>query len=1078
MSWVLADTVCSIPERFAVQVRANPEKQAIAGTDWEPTFAELDWAANRLAAELLERGAKRRERIALLMRHDAPLMAAQLAALKVGAVVIVLHPSDPPARLRRLREDTSPSLLVTDEEHRVLALRAGFPHAAIVVSADRPDATTHAAPTTAIEPDDLAVLMCTSGSTGRPVAVAQSHRNILHNVLRHTNGLGLRGDDRIVLLASPSGGQGTGTVWTTLLNGATLLPFPVVERGMTGLAEWLESNGVTVFISSASLFRHFLATLGERRLAEIRLVRLGSEQALSGDHAGWRRHFSPSCTFANTYSSSETGAIAQALMGAEAEPRSGRLPAGHAAEGVEVLVLGEGGVELASGETGEIVVRGRHISPGYWGEEALTDARFETESNGVRRFRTGDLGCRGADGLLSVLGRSDNLVKVRGNRVSLMEVETALASLPAVAGAAVLAGETPRGEMHLTAYVAATPLISVAELRGQLRRTLPDHSVPGAFVFVEQLPLTPHGKIDRHKLEQMDTQQSATVNTPGPEVPPTRPMPTGETEELIAELWARVLDREGVGREQDFFELGGDSLAAAEVAVGIGEALGVQVGMQAFARRPTIAGLAELAARLRAAAKGEQESPLQHAPEGTPQPASFAQERIWRHCQVAEEAPGWVIAASATLDGQLDVEILRVGLERLLRRHPAAMRTRFPEREGQVLQVIDPPIALELPVYDLSATADPTEAAFALLRELALEPFDLERGPLLRLSLVKLSEEEHLLFRVCHHITCDAPSWRIFLTELGELYEAELRGEAPPLAEELPFTYGDVAAWQRERMRPGGAQHRAVLDRWRDVPVERATAPPFRRPVPVEGVAPSDGVIRWGLPAAVADGLASVGREAGATFYMVRMALYAALLAEETGDPGLIFGTYVTTRRQAETLGMFGCFTQAAGVRLAAPAVEATVGNWLAEVRSAVLDVNEHTELPHETLMEELAREGVVLPGLETVFALAEYRQPVRFAGLELGPAQRSTEHYMPAGFVFQVNRLFELDDCRIEFDANVYDPAQVKAFIARYQRLAGGFCGELDRPLGELVKSSAEEPGSSAGRGGALGRWLKRGRS
>ncbi|MHB8240357.1 MAG: condensation domain-containing protein [Solirubrobacteraceae bacterium] len=243
------------------------------------------------------------------------------------------------------------------------------------------------------------------------------------------------------------------------------------------------------------------------------------------------------------------------------------------------------------------------------------------------------------------------------------------------------------------------------------------------------------------------------------------------------------------------------------------------------------------------------------------------------------------------------------------------------------------------------------------------------------------------------------------------------------------------------------------------------------------GVAPSDGVIRWGLSASVADGLASVGREAGATFYMVRMAIYAALLAQETGDPELIFGTYVTTRRQPETLGMFGCFTQAAGVRLAAPRLDATVGSWLAEVRSAVLDVNEHTELPYETLMEELAREGVSLPGLETVFALAEYRQPVRFAGLELGPARRSTEHYMPAGFVFHVNRLFELDDCRIEFDANVYDPVQVRAFIARYQRLAGELCGELDRPLGELVRRSVEAPAPSAGRGGALGRWLGRGR-
>jgi amino acid adenylation domain-containing protein len=1076
MSWSLADTVCSIPERFEEQARRSPAKVAIAGTDWEPTYAELDAAANRIAAVLTARGVLAGMRVALLMRQDAPLIAAKLAVLKTGAIAVVLNPSDPPARLGRSRAKTTPTLLISDSESQELALAAGFSRDGLVVLPDRPEDAPHPAPGIALDPDEVAQLMCTSGSTGEPVAVMQSHRNMLHNVLRHSNGLGLREDDRIVLLASPSGGQGAGTVWTALCNGATLCPFPVLERGMTGLERWLNELEVTVFVSSASLFRHFLATLtAGATLPGVRLVRLGSERALASDYEGWRRHFSPRCVFANTYSSSETGAITQFVILDEAQLSSGRLPAGRPAEGIEILVHREDG-DAPCGETGEILVRSRYNSPGYWGESQLTASRFAEEADGFKLFRTGDLGYRDEDGLLTVLGRVDDLVKIRGNRVSLAEVETSLSALEGVREAAVLAEERPNGDTRMAAYVAhgSSPAPSTADLRRELSGTLPDHALPSSFEYMEELPLTPHGKVDRRRLAQAGPPEPTAAVSPIA-TSPVGPPPIGETEELIAAIWERVLDRSDFGRGYDFFGFGGDSLAAAEVAVGIEDALGVEVGMRAFAREPTVAGLARLVEQLRAAAAGEGETPLVKAPPHSPQPASFAQERIWRHSQVPEEAAGWVVAASSTITGPLDEEVLRACLDHLMRRHPAAMRTRFPERDGEVLQVIEPPIPLELPLHDFSAKPDPHESAAALMRELVAEPFDLERGPLLRMELVRLGEGVHQLLRICHHITCDAQSWKILFAELALLYEAAVQGEPPPLSDELPYSYGDVAARQREGMRPGGPLHRATLDRWRDLRAERATAPPFRRPVRVEDASPQDGTIRWGLPPSVTAGLAVLGREAGVTYYMVRMALYAALLAAETGDRELLFGTYVTTRRQPEILGMFGCFTQAAAVRLSAP-VDATVDGWLRQVRSAVLDVNEHTELPYETLMEELGREGVNVPGIETVFSLAEVRPPLRFAGLELGVAERSKDHYMPAGFVFQVNRLLELDDCRVDFDANIYDPVLVRGFVARYQRLATELCGDRDRPLSELVERSAARPAISApARAGMLRRWLGR---
>ncbi len=1092
MSWSIADTAQSIPERFAQQALRNPTKTAIDGTAWQPTFAELDAAANRLARTLLERGVTADARVALLLRHDAPLILALLATLKAGAAAVVLNASDPPARLAQLRADTMPSLLVTDTANRALALSAGFPTGMLVMASRLPDASPHPAPVVEIDPDDVALLICTSGSTGRPVAVMQTHRNILHNVLRHTNGLGLRGDDRIVLLASPSGGQGAGTVWAALLNGATLCPFAVVERGLTGFSDWLAQTRITVLVASASLFRSFLATLDGTRpsenLHEIRLVRLGSEQALRSDYEAWRRHFSPECLFANTYSSTETGSITHHLMSAQAEPESvvprgvqpegpaepagawphhagahgeianARLPAGLPGQDVELVLIGEDGAELPPGHTGEIVVRSRFVSPGYWREQELTARRFAGGRDGVRQFRTGDLGHRSRDGLLTVLGRSDDVVKIRGNRVSLAEVEVALAQGTGVAAAVVLTSSSARGDTRLTAYIVPVPegpdsAPTPASLRRELRAKLPEHAVPSELMFLDDLPLTPHGKVDRRRLARRA------------EPAPGRSFgaPLGETEELIAGLCARVLGREEIGRGEDFFDLGADSLALAEIAVGVQRALGVEIGLRAFAASPTVAALAQIAERLRAEAGGEPEPPLTRALRIGPLPASFAQERIYRQCATPRAAAGYVIAASHRIDGPLDVEALRWGIEQVVNRHEV-LRTTYTQRYGRLLQVVHPPAPVEPALLDVSRAADPAAAAAALLRDAAPDTLDLEHGPLVRFTLVCLGADEHRLHRVNHHINSDGWSWEVFLRELAGAYEAALAGEPRPRLDELALQYGDVAAWERERLRRGGRRHRELLARWRTLARTGAGKPaPFARPTPVGAAAPAQGTISWGLEPAVTHGLQRLGREAGATPYMVRLAIFAALLSAETGEREVILGTYMTTRRQPETWALFGCFTHLALLRLHC-AGDPTLGEWLARVRGAVLEAGERSELPYETAAEELAGMGEALPGFQALFAGKEAHRTLRFAGLQLGPPEHSIGHYMPSGFSFMVDPARELDGCRTDFDATIYDPVRVRAFVERYRRLAFELCGaSLDRPLRELVRRSDGRSSASA---------------
>jgi amino acid adenylation domain-containing protein len=1049
MSWQVTDTDSSIPERFERRARLHPAKLAIDGTTWTPTFAELDAAANRLAATLLERGARADTRVALLLSHDAPLVAAMLAVLKSGAATLVLNASDPPERLARLCAGTTPTLIVTDREHRALALRAGFDDERVVILERDPDCSPHPAPAVRPRPDELALLICTSGSTGAPVAVTQTHRNVLHNVLRHTNGLGLRGEDRFVLLASPSGGQGVGTLWTALLNGATLCPFPVRERGLGGLAAWLEQTAVSVLVASASLFRHFAATLAEDAgLPRVRLVRLGSEQALRADFELWRRHFSPACLFANTYSSSETGSIAHQLMRAGDEPGDTRLSAGYPAQDIELSVIGEHGRELGAGEVGEIVVRGRYVTRGYWGEPELSASRLVLEPGGVVSFRTRDLGCIEADGRLSLHGRGDDIVKIRGNRVSLSEVQTALGSSSRVASSAVRVSES-NGEARLTAFVvpAPGPAPTAGELRTQLRAWLPDHALPSTFVALRQLPLNPHGKVDRELLAQLESTTPALADSD-----PHADAQGDELEELIATLCARVLDRERVGLKQSFFDLGGDSLAAAEVALGIERTLGVRVSMRDFARAPSAAGLARTVRQLRAMAAGEREQALERDAGLEPPPASLAQERIWRLCSLPGTGQGYTIATSARIHGPLDPRALERAVDHLLRRHEA-LRMTFSERDGELAQIVAAPTAFELELLDVSAAADPDAQALSLLRELASGAFDLETGPLLRLRLVRLATDEHELHRVEHHIVADGASWRVFLDELTTLYESFARDEPAPLSTEPPARYGDVAAWERRRVAPGGRRRRELLARWGRLAEHEATAPPFARPARVSDVAVTEGVIEWGLPAGVSDGLARVGRGTGATFFMVRLALFAALLAAETQQRELVLGTYVSTRRLPETRAMLGCFTYLAPLQLATPA-DGAVDEWLAIARDAVLEVNDIAELPYELVVEELGRTGVTLPPIQTLFALRERQPERRFGGVTMDSPMHSLDHYMPSGFSFLVDRKDELSGYRVTFDATIYDPPSVRAFVERYRRLASEVCGSPERPLRELVAS------------------------
>ncbi len=516
--WKIADTDQSIPARFEQQARLHPAKIAIDGGQWSPTFSGLNVAANRYAHALLAKSGKKSERVALLLRHDASLVATVLGILKAGKIMVVLNPENPPGHLEKLRLDAEPEFVITDEEHRDLATQAGFSREQILTFAeglrDFPDSD----PCVPILPHDAAVLIQTSGSTGEPRSVIQTHRNVLHNILRIINGLGLRSDDRFALLASLSGGLGIATTWISLLNGATLCPFAIMETGFTGLAAWLVEQRITIYTSATSVFRHFTRTLNkDDRFPAIRLVRLGSEPVLPGDFKAFVQYFGKTSTFANAFACSEAGNIAQCLLGEDSVFPENRIPAGELSEGIKVLLLDEEGQAVPVGETGEIVIQSDYLSPGYWRNETLTAQRFfcKEATGNARYFRSGDLGRFDKRGWLTVTGRKATRVKIHGYWVEPSDIEAAILRNPEIDGAVVFAQFTPEGDSKLTAYATSKAGFNpgAEALQQSLREMLPNYMVPTAFIFMEAFPLTPHGKIDRRTLATIS--QSTNPSPPG-----------------------------------------------------------------------------------------------------------------------------------------------------------------------------------------------------------------------------------------------------------------------------------------------------------------------------------------------------------------------------------------------------------------------------------------------------------------------------------------------------------------------------------------------------------------------------------
>ncbi len=556
----------SIPERFEQVAGLYADRVAVATGSHTLTYAALNRLANRLAQNLITRLGPSNEPVAFLLEPDASPIVAILGIMKAGKIYVALDPAHPPARLGNVLRDSQARLIVTDRRHlaRAEELRDGRAETRspvhIVLLDELEDSIPGDHPGLTIPPDALAAIFYTSGSTGQSKGVILDHRYLLHRSMAHTNACRFCCDDREPQFFSYSVAQSLGAL-DMLLNGGLVLPYDLKGNSPTHLAEWLAASGITVLQLTSGMLRQLAEALPrpeERRLPRIRLVSIGGDPITRQDILLWRQHFSDDSILGYWLASTETSRIANIFLDLTSPIPEGTVPVGFLGEDKELLLLGEDGSLVETGKVGEIVVRSRYLSPGYWRRQALTDSVFRPDPEGgdKRLYFTGDLGRLREDGALEFMGRKDFQVKIRGHTINLNEVEAALLDTTLVKQAAVTTQPRRDGHQRLVAYLVSesSPAPTVRDLRGALQQVLPDHMIPSAFVFLDELPRTHSGKVDRNALPAPERRR---LETGTPYVAPRT-----ELEAKLADLWAQVLDLDRVGIHDNFFELGGDSLSA------------------------------------------------------------------------------------------------------------------------------------------------------------------------------------------------------------------------------------------------------------------------------------------------------------------------------------------------------------------------------------------------------------------------------------------------------------------------------------------------------------------------------------
>ena len=1050
---------------FEDQVQERPDSLAILFEDMEITYFELNQKANQLGHYLRSLGVGPEKLVGISLNRSMEMIISMLGVLKAGGGFVPIDPNYPEERISFMVEDSGINVLISSsdisipvkDKIRLVNVDSDW----LLIDEHEPENID-----IPISPENLAYVIYTSGSTGRPKGVMLRHRGL--NNLNHAQSQkwSIGSHSRVLQFASMSFDASLSEIFNALCYGATLvLAKKETLSSIPELIELLRAKNITTATFPPSLLKE----LPEIDLPQLQYLSSAGESC----SASLARRWSRDRYFYNAYGPTEATIGPTMYEVKELSSDMVTVPIGTPLENTQVYILDQNLKPVPPGILGEICIGGIGLSRGYLGKPEMTAEKFipnpylslfDELQDGVdtRLYRTGDLGRFLPEGDIEFVGRIDSQVKVRGFRIELGEIENALLLHPDIEDCVVIVREVVSGDPRLTSYIISSndDVPGIPELREYLTELLPDYMIPVGFVVIDEIPLTPNGKVDRNAL-------------PAPEfsradlgyiyVPPRNPI-----EERLVEVWANILkiERDNIGINDNFFELGGHSLLATQIISRINQEFSISLPLKDLFESPTIASLALAIQVSEYKTSTVNVPPLKSIERDldtglpvTEPPLSFAQQRLWFLYQLEPDVPFYNIPGAFRLRGDLDHDVLEASINQVIRRHEV-LRTRFiTSEEGHGIQVVQLDYRLEIPEINLSDLADDErdQRVVDLAQSEAKKPFVLEELPLIRLVLMTLSPSDHVLLLNMHHIVSDGWSMGILAREIVVAYDSIINNRKTGLPD-LPIQYADFSSWQREWL--SGEVLDEQLNYWKN----QLAGVPSMLELPTDRPRPpiqtfNGNTISFGLSSELSEKIRKISQTEGTTLYITLLAAFQILLFRYSGQPDISVGTPVANRTQPELEELIGFFVNTLVMRTILD-IESGFREAIGQVRDVALGAYAHQDIPFEMLVDEVAPDRDIShsPLFQVVFTLqAAPAETGGISDLSVSSVEAETgisKFDLTLTIVEGVDQL----EGSIEFNIDLFDDRTIENMISHYQILLERMIDNPDQPIKTINLLSDDE--------------------
>ncbi|MDP1512981.1 amino acid adenylation domain-containing protein, partial [Paenibacillus ottowii] len=934
----------TIHQLFEEQAEKNPDHVAVVFEGKKLTYSELNKKSNGLAHVLRAKGVKPDSIVGILAERSLEMIVAILGVLKAGGAYLPIDPDYPEERISHMLEDSRAVILLTQSHFIDKYTSIGT----VINLEDEQEYSDEQYNLSEVnKPSDLAYLIYTSGSTGKPKGAMIEHRNIVRLLFNSKMQFDFNENDVWTMFHSMSFDFSVWEMYGALLYGGRLVVVPkMTARSNVEYLRLLRNEKVTVLNQTPSAFYNIAneEVSYEEKELKIRYVIFGGEALKPALLKEWRKKY-PQTRLINMYGITETTVHVTYKEIEEEEIRSNVSSIGRPIPTLTTYVMDKNMKVVPIGVAGELCVGGDGVCRGYLGRPELTKEKFVQNpyKPEERLYRSGDLVRLLSDGEMEYLGRIDHQVKIRGFRIELGEIEAQLLKHPSIEESLVIAKEDHQGSKYLCAYIAGENELTISELREHLLKELPEYMVPSYFVQLEKMPLTANGKIDRKALPEPE----GNINT-GIEYE----APIGEFEEKLALIWQDILGIKKIGRNDNFFMLGGHSLKATSLVARIHKEFNLDMPLKEIFKAPIIA---EIARYMKEAKESIYQS-IQTAKEMEYYPMSSAQRRLYILNQFEGAGTAYNMPGSLLVEGSIDLELFQKTFQQLINRHET-LRTSFHFIEGEPVQKIIDPVGFSV-VY----LESDEEKVGEIVKEF-IKPFDLGIAPLLRVGLVKTGKDKHVMMFDMHHIISDGTSMDILVHEFMDMYG----GNNPS---SLRIQYKDYSVWQKELF--AGDKIKKQEEYW--LQEFNGEIPVLNMPVDYQRPAVQSfdgGFIRFEAGSELTGKLIKLARDNGATLYMTLLASYNILLSKYTGQEDIIVGSPIAGRPHTDLQDIIGMFVNTLAMRNY-PQGEKTFAEFLKEVRENSIRAYENQDYQFEELVEKLnvKRDMSRNPLFDTMFVL------------------------------------------------------------------------------------------------------------